>query len=171
VAVNKDRIRASAHKHLQKGNLPKAIREYERLIAGDPNDVRSLLKIGDLQQRQGHNELACDAYSQVAQTYSKQGFFLKAAAVLKQILSINPQLLAINLKLASIYEKLELGPDARRQYLNAAMLYAERGDWHNRITILEKLVQLEPTDVPTVKALAECYIASGNTQRAYEVLE
>ena len=72
----------------------------------------SLLKLGDLYTRQGATADASATYQQVAEQYAEQGFFLKAVAVYKTILSIDPTTIDAHLRLAELYVQLGLTPDA-----------------------------------------------------------
>jgi len=148
VSTNKDKIRASAQKYLQKGQVDKAIKEFERLVEEDPKDVRTLLKIGDLQTRIGEHAAATHTYGRVAQFYSEQGFFLKAVAVYKQILKIDPTLVDVNLKLAELYHQLGLMSDASQQYRQISQIYESLGRTDDSIAILRKKSELEQFYVP-----------------------
>lgn len=140
MAANKDKTRAAAQKYLQKGQLDKAIREYQRLVEDDPKDVRTLLKIGDLQTRSGDHVKATETYSQVAQFYSDQGFFLKAVAVYKQILRLDSSLVEVNLKLADLYFQLGLMSDAANQYQQVSQIFEREGRIEESIDIDRKSV-------------------------------
>lgn len=59
-----------------------------RMLAKDPNDMRTLLKLGDLQLELEAYAEAVATYERVASFYAQQGFALKAIAVYKQILEI-----------------------------------------------------------------------------------
>ncbi len=157
VASNKDKIRASAQKFLQKGQIDKAIREYQRLVEEDPKDVRTLLKIGDLQTRIGSNSEATTTYGLVAQFYSEQGFFLKAVAVYKQILKLDPNLIDVNMKLAELYHQLGLMSDAANQYRQISQLYETSGRVDDSIKVLQRMVELDPENVASRIKLAEVY--------------
>ena len=157
VANNKDKIRASAQKFLQKGQIDKAIREFQRLIEEDPKDVRTLLKIGDLQTRIGNNAEATQTYGLVAQFYSDQGFFLKAVAVYKQILKLDPNLIEVNLKLADLYHQLGLMSDAANQYRQISQLYENDGKMDQAIKVLARMIDLDPENVASRIKLAETY--------------
>ena len=54
----------------------------------------------------GAKQDAIETYLKVAQFYGEQGFYLKAVAVYKQILKIEPRLVDVNLKLAEVYRQL-----------------------------------------------------------------
>ena len=45
---NKNKIINQAQKFIQKGQWDKAVKELQKLVAEDPNDVRTLLKLGDV---------------------------------------------------------------------------------------------------------------------------
>ena len=61
MAIDRHKIIATAQKYIQKGNFRKAIKEYYRIIDDQPDDVRILLKIGDLQARDGQRRAAVSA--------------------------------------------------------------------------------------------------------------
>ena len=48
VAVDRDKLLQAAQKFVEKKRYDKAILEYQKLVAEDPKDARTLLKIGDL---------------------------------------------------------------------------------------------------------------------------
>lgn len=166
MAANKDKTRAAAQKYLQKGQLDKAIREYQRLVEDDPKDVRTLLKIGDLQTRSGDHVKATETYSQVAQFYSDQGFFLKAVAVYKQILRLDSSLVEVNLKLADLYFQLGLMSDAANQYQQVSQIFEREGRIEESIDILKKMVELDPDNVASRIKLAESFAQQGRNDEA-----
>jgi tetratricopeptide (TPR) repeat protein len=137
----------SAQKFLAKGQLDKAITEYERLVKDDPKDGRLLLKLGDLYTRQGANKEACVAYRKVAEQYAEQGFFLKAVAVCKQILKLDPTLLDVWERLGEMYEMLSLGNDAVATYEQVADAHARAGNHRKSARALEKVAELDPENV------------------------
>ena len=90
--LNKNKVIAAAQKFVQKGHFDRAIREYQKIVEEDPRDVRIWLKIGDLYAKKNSRQEAVDTYLKVAEFYSKQGFYLKAVAVDKQILKLDPSM-------------------------------------------------------------------------------
>ena len=61
MAINKNKVIAAAQKYVQKGQLDKAIKEYRRVVEAEPGDVRTWLKIGDLQAKTDAAEQAVEA--------------------------------------------------------------------------------------------------------------
>ena len=78
--------------------------------------LRVWLKIGDLYAKKGAKQDAIETYLKVARFYHDQGFFLKAVAVYKQILKLDPRLVDVILKLAELYRQLGLMSDAMQHF-------------------------------------------------------
>jgi TolA-binding protein len=51
VPIDREKTLQAAQKYIEKKKYDRAIAEYQRIIQEDPNDARTLLKIGDLQAR------------------------------------------------------------------------------------------------------------------------
>ena len=62
MAINKEKVLQNAQKYFLKGAIDKAVKEYQKIIEEDPNDVRVLLKIGDLHTKLGDTSEATKAY-------------------------------------------------------------------------------------------------------------
>lgn len=157
MATNKDKLIAGAQKLVEKNQFEKAIKEYLKVVAEDDKDVRIWLKIGDLYAKLGKKSEAAETYSKVAQFYSDQGFYLKAVAVYKQILKIEPRLVDVNHKLAELYKQLGLLSDAMQQYEAVAAFYHREGKTREALAALKQIVELDPETVANRIKLAELY--------------
>jgi pilus assembly protein FimV len=166
VAFNKEKVMDAARKFVDKGQLDKAVKEYLRIVREDPRDVRVWLKIGDLYAKKGGKQEAVETYLRVAQFYHEQGFFLKAVAVYKQILKLDPRLVDVNLKLAELYRQLGLMSDAMQHYEAVAAHFHREGNTRDAIAAVSKLVDLDPDNIATRIKLAELYSKDGMTQEA-----
>jgi pilus assembly protein FimV len=155
--MDKNKIIQNAQKFIQKGQIDKAIKEYSKIVEADPKDVRTRLKIGDLHAKKGANREAADTYMKVAEAYGQQGFFLKAVAVYKQILKLQPDLIDVNLKLAELYHQLGLMSDAMAQYQTVVGYYEAAGDMRSSFATLKKMLDLDPDNVASRIKLAEMY--------------
>ena len=147
MAVNRTKVLEAAQKFLSKGQYDKAVLEYQKLVQEDPRDVRTLLKIGDLHTRRSKPKDAIDVYQRVADLYAKQGFFLKAVAVYKQILKLDPTHLDSTLKLAKMYEELALTSDALSTYELVADAYMTQGNVPKALETMERMVELDGQNV------------------------
>lgn len=157
MAINKNKVIAAAQKYVQKGQLDRAIREYYRVVEDDPTDVRTWLKIGDLQARKEAFEEATETYLRVANYYSEQGFFLKAVAVFKQVLKLKPGFVEVQFKLAALYKQLGLVTDSRRQLEAAYQILVKAGRMEESLQVLVAMVEIDPENVAARIRLAETY--------------
>ena len=156
----------AARKYQSRGQYDKAIAQYQKLVAADKRDVRSLLKIGDLQVRAGNRPGAIATYEDVANHYAAQGFFLKAIAVYKQILKLDPSRLDAQVRLGEMYEHLQLISDAMSVFEDASNAFMRAGDTEQALAMLGKIVEIDPEHIPVRIKYAEALSRAGRTQDA-----
>lgn len=164
--MNRAKVIAAAHKHLAKGNLRKAIREYEKLLKEDPADIRTKLKVGDLLFRLGEKDRAVRTFEEVAKFYSDQGFLLKSVAVYKQVQKMKPDDIGIHLALAELYRQIGLAGDAITQYRQAIMLQKKAGLSSQRLETARKMVELDQDNARLRISLGEELSAEGMVDEA-----
>lgn len=163
MAINRDKVLEAAQKYVEKKKYDKAVLEYQKLIDADPNDARTLLKIGDLQAKQGLHAEAISTYETVGKLYAHQGFALKAIAVYKQIREIIakhvPQLEEryghITPKLAELYQQLGLTSDALAALDEVATRLQRQQKDPEAIEVFRRIVELDPTNPLPHLRLAE----------------
>ncbi|AUX25271.1 hypothetical protein SOCEGT47_058150 [Sorangium cellulosum] len=166
VAVDRDKVLQTAQKLVERKRFDRAIAEYQKLVAEDPRDVRTLLKIGDLYLRMEEYVDAITTYERVGQFYSLQGFALKAIAVYKQIREIihkhvpqyEDRFGHIVPRLAEIYTQLGLTSDALAAYDEVATRLLRAGRDRDAIDIFRKVVDLDPNNPLPYLRLAETLI-------------
>ncbi|MEM9489181.1 MAG: tetratricopeptide repeat protein, partial [Myxococcota bacterium] len=166
MAFNKNRVTEAARRYAEKGQLDKAIKEYLKVVREDPKDVRVWLKIGDLYARKGDRNEAIETYLKVSRFYSEQGFDLKAVAVYKQILKLDPRLIEVNLKLAELYRQMGLMKEAMEQFEAVASHFHREGKTKEALATVRQLVDLDPENVATRIKLAELYSKEGMVAEA-----
>ena len=163
MAIQRDKIIASAEKLVAKGKIEPAIKEYERLLDDNPSDVNTLNRIGDLWVRINRNDEAVKVFAKIADHYSKDGFFLKAIAIYKKINKLDPSKLDIYARLADLYAKQGLAMEAKSQYQVLADYYLKHGDPGNALAIYRKISELDPNSINVHVKLADLY--SQNNQK------
>ena len=168
MAADRTKILEAAQKYLAKGNYPKAIREYQKLLAKDPTDTRTMLKVGDAQIKAGESQGAAQTYEQVAEIYAKQGFAMKAVAVFKNILKIDNTRVDIHLRLGDMYRELDRVDDAVAIYENVANAYLQAGDADNALEVQGRIVNFDPENLPARIKYAEALSRSGRSEEASE---
>ncbi|WP_437721936.1 tetratricopeptide repeat protein [Sorangium sp. So ce861] len=166
MAVDRDKVLQTAQKLVERKRYDKAIAEYQKLVAEDPKDVRTLLKIGDLYLKTEEYVEAITTYERVGQFYSLQGFALKAIAVYKQIREIihkhvpqyEDRFGHIVPRLAEIYTQLGLTSDALAAYDEVATRLLRAGRDRDAIDIFKRVVDLDPNNPLAYLRLAEALI-------------
>src|SRR5450631_674517 len=159
--MDKNKIIEGAAKLVAKGAYDKAIKEYQKVLDADPRDVRVLQKMGELFQKKNDNVQAAAFFTRVAECYSGDGFFLKAVALYKQVLRLNPELVEVNLKLAELHQQLGLLTEAMAFFQTVVAHHEKRGDTRATFDTLKKMVDLDPENVSSRLKLAELYAREG----------
>lgn len=175
-AADRERIIQAAQKWVDKKRLDRAIEEYQKIVRDDPNDARTLLKIGDLQARMQDYELAIATYDRVGQFYAQQGFALKAIAVYKQIRDLirkhapglTDRYSYIVPRLAEIYTQLGLTSDALAAFDEVAARYQRNGQDRDAIEVFRKMVELDSTNPLPYLRLAEACCRVQNLDEAID---
>ncbi len=163
MAINRDKVLEAAQKFVEKKKYDKAVAELKKIVEIERNDAKTLLRIGDLQQRQGLHADAIGTYETVGKLYASQGFALKAIAVYKQIREIiakhAPQLeeryAHVAPKLAELYQQLGLTSDALAALDEVATRLQRAQRDAEAIEVFRKIVELDPSNPLPHLRLAE----------------
>ena len=158
----------SAERQVRRGKLDAAIAEYRKVLTARPDDTRTLNRVGDLYLRVSKVGEAVDLFSRAAEHFSDEGFFVKAIAIYKKIIRVDPTRIAVYESLADLYHRQGLINEARSQYQVVGDYFHKKGDQRSVISILKKMVELEPEDAETRLKLAETYHRAGNVEKAFE---
>lgn len=163
MAIDKEKTLQAAQRAVEKKKFDLAIEEYRKLATAEKNDPRWLLKIGDLQQKKGDPASAIGTYEEVARFYGAQGFHLKAVAVyntLRDLLSRQPPALQakyahVPVRLAELYEKLQLTSDALATWDSIADRLQKEGRDKEAVDVYKRIVGLDPSNPLAHLRLAE----------------
>jgi tetratricopeptide (TPR) repeat protein len=150
-----------AQKYLARGQIDKAIAEWEKLTKEFP-DGSTFNTIGDLYLKKGEKTSAIESYHHAANFFKQEGFALKALALYKKILNINPEDDGALLALGELNEAKGLVTDAIKFYLAAADSLSKSGNKEKLLAIYEKILLLSPANIPLRNKLAEQFVHDGN---------
>lgn len=164
----RERLLQSAERLVARGRLDAAIEELHEVLKAQPDDTRTLNRIGDLYARLGRVEEAVELFERAAKHFSDEGFFVKGIAIYKKILRLEPTRLDVHEQLAWLHESQGLTNEARNQYRLLIDHYARLGNAERVVAGYERLVQLDPGDAAIRLRLADHLAAAGNTERAVE---
>ena len=165
---NKQKVLSAAEKFVQQGKLQNAIAEYEKVLKNDEKDLTVNNTIGDLYARLGDSEKAIECFKKVGDAYAAQGFTVKGIAMYKKITKLQPSVDS-SLKLAELYTQQGLFNDARAQYLQVAEDFMKAGDLDQAVRLFQKVLEMDPENVPMRVKLAEVYVRLGKKKEAWEI--
>jgi pilus assembly protein FimV len=166
MAVQREQVVQTAEKYVSRGKIEPAIREYRKLLTDNPNDINTLNRIGDLYARIQRIDEAVDFFTQIAEQYSTEGFFVKAIAIYKKIIKLDPTRLEVYEKLAELYHRQGLVNEARTQYQVLADYYQKHDNAASAIAIYQKMADLEPNNPSYHVKLAEIYQSQQLAEKA-----
>lgn len=168
MAVHREKVIRTAEKYVSKGRIESAIREYRRVLQDHPEDVNTLNRLGDLYARIERYDEAVDLFQQIAEGYADDGFFVKAIAIYKKIIKLDPTHLVVYERLADLYHKQGLINEARTQYQVLADYHLKHDDPGGAIDVYRQMVDLEPGNPSHHVKLAELYVDQDRVEEAME---
>lgn len=171
MAFNKAKVLDDINKYIQKGEYTKAISEFERIFKIDPKDYKLRQRFGDVYLRLGKKKEAIDQFQLVAEGYVKEGFIIKAMAIYRQILRIEPTKYDIYEKLAELYKKQGLMADATTNLRILADAYEKQKKLNEAMQTWEKIISWDPDNIIFRGKLIEFYLKQGLYSRATEKLK
>ena len=157
---DKSAIIKEAQRYIARGQIDKAIAEWEKLAKEYP-DGNTFNTIGDLYLKRGNKSEAIDAFHKAASFLRQEGFALKALALYKKILNINAGDPEALYSLGELNEAKGLTMDAIKYYLASADSLSREGKKEKFFAIYEKILSLSPSNIPLRNRIAEIYAKEG----------
>lgn len=141
---DRSEILRKAEKFRSRGRVRQAIREYEKVLAVDPQDIEVHMKLAPLYIRAGRKAPAKASLKRVIAWYDKQGFVEKAIAMLRLALTLDRRDLAVHLRLADLYLGKTLTGDALKLLEGARRTFRRKRFLKEAIAVEEKILSFEP---------------------------
>lgn len=168
MSTKKEKYLESAQKFIIKGQIERAIKDYEQVVALDPSDMRHRQRLAELLVRVNRRDDAIKEYEDIGRHYADNAYHLKAIAVYKQIQKLTPNEFKTSLTLASLNEKQGLIGNAIAEYGLVCRAYEKDGNSKELLAILEKMLAIDPQNPATLLKFAETHYALGQLDKAYE---
>jgi pilus assembly protein FimV len=169
-SYDRSEILRRADAHRSEGRVRKAIREYEKVLAVDPQDIEVHARIAPLYIKAGRKEPAKASLQRVIGHYEKQGFTDKAIAMLRLALSVDPRDLAAHLRLADLHLGKVHAGDALRVLEEARKTFRSRRFLKQAIAVEEKILSFAPDDFRAQASLVRLLWRAGKRREAGERL-
>ncbi|HSM93139.1 MAG TPA: tetratricopeptide repeat protein, partial [Anaeromyxobacteraceae bacterium] len=107
-----------------KGKLDKAASLYREVVEADPKDLTSRQKLAEALRRAGEIPEAIEEYKLVADRFARDGLLIKAIAICKTILELDPQHVETQGALAELYARRQASDAARPPVRQTLMMAA-----------------------------------------------
>ena len=158
-------ILRKAEDYRSRGRIKKAIREYEKVLAVDPQDIDAHARAAPLYIRIGRRDKAKASLRKVIAGYEKQGFVDKAIAMLRLTLKLDRRDLGARLHLADLYLGKNLAGNALRLLERSRRTF--RGKWFLKeaLAVEGKILCIAPDDFRAQVSMARLLFKAG---RDYE---
>lgn len=151
-----------------KGQLDKAIKDYQQVVALEPKEIRYRQKLAELLVRDNRKDEAIAQYEGIAKHYAENSYFLKAIAVYKQIQRLSPDNIEIALTVASLNHKQGLIGNALAEYGQVVAQYEREGQAKEAVKVLEQMLVIDADQAATRLKHAELLFASGAEDASYQ---
>jgi CRP-like cAMP-binding protein len=103
--VDTRKLKDQANELYLKGKVKDAVGILETVVKTDKNDVKTIVKIGDLYKKLNDKAKAIEWYTKGAALYAAQGFLVNAISVNKILLELDPNHKDVQEVLATLYAK------------------------------------------------------------------
>ncbi len=163
--ADKSLIVKEAQKYLARGQVDKAIAEWEKLVREAP-DGNVYNTVGDLYLKKGNKKPAVEFFHKAATFFREGGFSLKALALYKKVINIDPADAGAYTALGELSEEKGLVTDAIKYYLTVADILAKEPSKERFLSIYERILALAPSNIPLRDKVAGLFLKEGLTSYA-----
>jgi tetratricopeptide (TPR) repeat protein len=133
----------------------RSIAILQKIINLDAEQTPVRLRLGDLYAAQKLPAEARAQYLQVADYLDKRGDVAAALDVFRKIANLDPDNLAVRVKLAGMFEKQKFPEKAAEEYVRAAKGYQQKKEAATAADLFQRAVKLHPANLAARRGLAE----------------
>lgn len=127
-----------------------ALEEVLKALEAAPDDIRLLQKAGELFQKRGDNKSAATYFARLAECYARDGYLLKAVALLRQVVKLDPGLIDLLPRVASLHDELGLEREASEYLLQARDAFVKAGRIKEALEVELRLTERDVVFTPRV---------------------
>lgn len=165
--ADRSAIIKEAQKYLERGQVDKAISEWERLAREAP-DAGVFNTIGDLCLRKGDRKGAVESFHKSAELFRKEGFIIKAIAIYRKIINSDAGDINAFIALGELSDEKQLIADAIKYYLSAADILSKSPAKEKFVMVYGRILSLSPLNMPLRDKVAGLFLKEGLVLNAAE---
>ena len=152
------------------GFTVKGIAMYKKITKIHPS-VDGSLKLAELYTQQGLFNDARAQYLSVAEDFMKNGDFEQAVRLFQKVLEMDPENVAMRVKLAEVYVRLGKKTDAWEIFSAAAESARARGSLATSEEILQRMLTLDPGNSYVLLLRGRAALEADDPKKAIQFLE
>ena len=156
--------------YASQGFTVKAIAMYKKLTKLKPT-LESILRLAELYTQQGLFNDARAQYLQVAEEFLRAGELEQAVRIFQKTLEMDPENVAMRMRLAEVYIRLNKKTEAWQIFASAAESLRARGSLGPAEEILQRMLTLDPGNSYALLMRARNAFDSGDVAGAVQNLE
>ena len=156
--------------YAQQGFTVKAIAMYKKLTKMKPS-LEGILKLAELYTQQGLFNDARQQYLQVAEEFLRAGELDQAVRIFQKTLEMDPENVAMKVRLAEVYVRLGKKNEAWQIFSGAAEQLRSRGQLAPAEDILQRMLTLDPTNTHALLMRGRNSLESGDAVAAIHYLQ
>lgn len=155
----------------EQGFYLKAVAVYKQILKMDPRLTDVNVALAGLYRQLGMTQDAITQYEAVAAFLQREGRSREAIAAHQAILELEPENVAQRIKLAELYSKEEMWPEAAEAFAQAAEQLKALGRLDDFLKVSERLLFHDPDNHAVARDLAGHYLDRGDPRRALQRLQ
>lgn len=169
-AYDRGQILRTGQDLVARGKARRALKEFERILAVDPNDLDVHAKAAPLFLKARRLEEAKQSYLLLTAQYEKQGFVEREIATWQIVRGIDPLHLAAYLRLVALYLERGVQGDALRSLRQGRRTFRRKRHVEQAIAIEERILSITPDDFEAQRNLVRLFWKGGKVREAAERL-
>jgi tetratricopeptide (TPR) repeat protein len=146
----------------------KLIEHYYDICERDPGDSIARLRLAALLLRADRTAEATQQYLEAGDRFERRGYYSKAIAVYKTVMSIRRDLTSLYHMIAECYSHIGYNLDALYYYRGAAQLFEQQGRMTEAVLTWERIVAGDPANMSARHKLAELLYQCGWEEEALD---
>ncbi|MCP3102441.1 hypothetical protein LZ198_26565 [Myxococcus sp. K15C18031901] len=169
---DRTQVLEAAEKARGRRRIGKAIAEYKKILAVDPDDAHVNSRVAPLFFKKGLEDEAAQAFARAARVFAEKGFADKALAMYVQAASHFPLDTKLWSQAASLsVERGRRGDGVKYLMQGASHLAREKGYRQQAVVLLERALELDPHLLSATIALARVFGQMGRKKEGLARLE
>jgi pilus assembly protein FimV len=160
-----------ADRFMKDGFDAKAVALYKQITRIDQKRVDVYLPLAELYQRLGLTSDAMGALQTAADAHYREGDKPAALELLRKMATLDPSNTTSRLKVAELLRQEGMKDEALSEFEAVAAELERQGEVEGRVSVLQKVIELDANRMTAVEGLGRCYAALRKWSQAEELAQ